>query len=382
MLAFVLYLFFFAFMSQRKRVLMYKTAKKKHRFAIIIPAYREDLVIQSTVESILKQEYPKELFEVIVVSDRMKTTTNELLAKEPIRLLEVNYTDSTKAKAMNFAMDRMGDEKFDIVVILDADNTTENNFLTKINNCYAAGIKAIQAHRVAKNLNTDTAILDALSEEINNSIFRKGHVNVGVSSALIGSGMAFDYEWFKRNIKKVSSMGEDKELEVLLLRQGIYVEYLEDVKVYDEKTQNSKNFYNQRRRWIATQVENLFSSIKLLPWAIATKNIDLIDKIFSFMLLPRSILLCLVAFMSVITIPFNWLYALKWWLLFMILLYTLSCATPNYLIDIRFYRAMRKLPKLTMLMIFNIFRIRGANKKFIHTNHENSNRSTEDIQKR
>ncbi|MEG0499790.1 MAG: glycosyltransferase [Rikenellaceae bacterium] len=372
MLPFVLYLFFFAFVSQRKRILGYKTAKKKHHILIIIPAYKEDRVICLTVRSILQQDYPKEFFEVVVVSDQMKPETNVQLSKEPIRLLEVDYTNSTKAKAMNFALDKLGDEKYDIVVILDADNTTDTNFLSKINDCYAAGIKAIQAHRVAKNRNTDTAILDALSEEINNSIFRKGHVNVGISSALIGSGMAFDYAWFKCNIKKVSSMGEDKELEVLLMRQKIYIEYLDDVKVYDEKTQDSKNFYNQRRRWIATQVENLINSLKLLPWAISTKNIDLVDKIFSFMLLPRSILLCLVAFMSVVLIPFNWLYAIKWWILMVILLYTLSCATPNYLIDKDFYRAMRKLPKLTMLMIFNIFRIKGANKKFIHTDHENS----------
>ncbi|MFQ8804838.1 MAG: glycosyltransferase family 2 protein [Alistipes indistinctus] len=124
------------------------------------------------------------------------------------------------------------------------------------------------AHRRAKNLHTDTALLDAVSEEINNSIFRKGHVALGVSSALIGSGMAFDYNWFCNNITQVSSAGEDKELEVLLLKQGIFIEYLDDVEVLDEKTAGSRAFYNQRRRWLAAQWYSLKAAVRDLPGAV------------------------------------------------------------------------------------------------------------------
>jgi hypothetical protein len=52
-------------------------------------------------------------------------------------------------------------------------------------------IFAVQGHRTAKNTNNSWAILDAISEEINNNIFRKGHRVLGLSSAIIGSGMAF-----------------------------------------------------------------------------------------------------------------------------------------------------------------------------------------------
>ena len=50
-----------------------------------------------------------------------------------------------------------------------------NNFLKKINAAFAHGYVAVQGHRTAKNMNTSWAILDAVSEEINNNIFRKGH---------------------------------------------------------------------------------------------------------------------------------------------------------------------------------------------------------------
>lgn len=134
-----------------------------------------------------------------------------------------------------------------------------------MNDALDSGIQAVQAHRTAKNRDTDTAVLDAASEEVNNSIFRRGHVALGFSSALIGSGMAFDYKWFRENIACCTTSGEDKELEALLLRQGIYIDYLDDVRVLDEKVQGEGAYYNQRRRWIAAQFYALSSAVRQLP---------------------------------------------------------------------------------------------------------------------
>ena len=44
----------------------------------------------------------------------------------------------------------------------------------------------------------------------------------------------------------------------MLLSQNIYIEFLEDVYTYDEKIEKKGQFYEQRRRWIATQFTNLF----------------------------------------------------------------------------------------------------------------------------
>ena len=91
--------------------------------------------------------------------------------------------------------------------------------------------------------------------------------------------MAFEYMWFKDNIKKVSSAGEDKELELLLLKQRIYIDYMDDLPVYDEKTQKENAFNNQRRRWLSAQFASLWQGLPNLPDAIFTKNIDYCDKI-------------------------------------------------------------------------------------------------------
>ncbi len=233
----VAYPLIYSLASLGTRKSYYPTANKQHKFAILFPAYKEDRVILPVVESFLQQHYPQELYKVIIISDHMQETTNERLAQLPITLLKANYENSSKAKALNFAMDHFGRDEFDAVVILDADNIVDTNFLLEINKVFDAGVQAIQAHRTAKNRNTDIAVLDGLSEEVNNSIFRRGHVRLGISSALIGSGMIFNYQWFHDNVKHLVTTGEDKELEVLLLKQRIFIEFLDEVYVYDEKTQ-------------------------------------------------------------------------------------------------------------------------------------------------
>lgn len=371
----VLYILIFAIASLKKRKDVYPPAKKKHRFAVLFPAYREDAVIVNSVRSFFSQDYPADRYEVIVIADMMQPATLRELRAMGATVLEVDYEKSTKTKALQFAVDYLKKKKeirYDVVVILDADNVVKPTFLDKLNDAYYSGCLAIQTHRVAKNRNTSIAVLDAVSEEINNSIFRKGHTNLGFSSALIGSGMAFDYSWFKDNIYKADHVGVDKQLERLLLTQNIYIEYLVDVYTYDEKVQKKGNFYAQRRRWIATQFTNLFSGLFSLPKAFFTGNWDYCDKLLQWMMPPRVILFGFIILIAVGLTGYDWILSLKWWGLLLALCVAFSLAVPDYLVDNRFRKAILSLPILFLLMFFNIFRLKGANKEFIHTEHHHA----------
>ncbi len=365
----VLYLFVFALFAMRKRSDTYPPAREYARLAVMFPAYKEDQVILSSVASFLEQDYPRDRYDVVVISDHMKPETNRALAAQPIVLFTAHYAESSKAKALNFAIAELAHEKYDVVVILDADNTVGNDFLRQINNAYYSGVIAMQAHRVAKNRNTSTAILDAFSEEMNNSIFRKGHVRMGLSSALIGSGMAFDYKWFLSHIPLVVSTGEDKELETLLLKEGVYIEYLEDVEVYDQKVEKDSTFYNQRRRWLFVQFDILRNALHDLPNAILSGNIDYTDKLFQWMMPPRIILLGMVGIYAAGITLLAWDLSFKWWFLLVMMLLAIAMATPDYIIDGNFKKTIKKVPVLFLLMFLNFFRLRGAGKKFIHTPH-------------
>lgn len=367
MTASVGYLSVFALFSMWEVKKRYPVSPKKHRFLILIPAYKEDKVIMDSVSSLLNQDYPIDRYNVVVISDKMGEEINSKLNQLPINLLIVNPDESSKAYALNYAVNNIPDEKYDIVVILDADNIVESTFLSSINDAFYSGSTAIQAHRVAKNIDTEMAVLDAISEEINNSIFRRGHINMGLSAALIGSGMAFDYRWFRKNSEKLKTSGEDKELEILLLKEGIFIDFLEHVKVYDEKIQKEAVFYNQRRRWLAAQFWSLITGIKDLPGAIMKNNIDYIDKVFQWALFPRIILIGFITLACLGSTLYDWTISIKWWLLFVLLIFTFAMAVPDYLVTKENSRTIKRLPILFILMFLNFFRMRGANKKFVHT---------------
>jgi len=340
-----------------------------NRMLVLIPAYKEDFVIESTVRSFLRQSYPSSQFDVVVIADHCQQDTVDRLSQYPITVLTPNFEESLKAKSLKYAMDCIAPRKYDIVVILDADNTVDASFLHVINDCYEAGGMAIQAHRVAKNRNTETALLDAIFEEINNTIFRTGHVRLGFSSALVGSGMAFDFEWFRQHVGSLITAGEDKELEILLMKQRIFVDFLDDLYVYDEKTQKEKTFHRQRRRWMAAQFHTLFSNLPKLFPALVQRNYDLADKIIQWMLLPRIPMIGIILIMSVIMLFVDLTSAIKWWCMFLIVLGTFAMCVPDELVNEDFDKAIRRAPLMAVKMVLNVFRLRGLKNKFLHTEH-------------
>ena len=44
-------------------------------------------------------------------------------------------------------------------------------------------------------------------------------------------------------------------------------------------------------------------------------------------------------------------------------------AIPDYLVNRQLKKAILKTPLLAIMMFFNLFRMKGVNKKFIHTEH-------------
>lgn len=369
----VLYFFVFSLASRlkRKEVKPLKPSSKKSSVVVLIPAYKEDKVIESTLKAILNQEYPKTKFEVIVISDQMKKETEERITALKAGLIPVNFENSTKAKALNYAISELAPTSFDIVAILDADNIVNEQFLSQINDAYNRGNKAIQAHRKAKNIDTEIALLDAMSEAYNNAILRKGHRAIGLSSGLVGSAMAFDFDWFQRNIKLVKSTTEDKELEILLVKDNIHVEFLEDVIVLDEKVRNVKAFQKQRRRWLAGGIVSFLTAIGDLKFIIKSRNFSYLDKLFQWGILPRLFLIFGIPFIAVVMTFKDLESGFKWWILLFVYMSTFIIALPKEFNNFNVFRASFQLPKLVFVMLLNLFKLKGVSSKFLHTEHHN-----------
>ena len=368
----VAYVAFFAIISlfyeKEDRVAIHAAAltNRMTKFLILYPAYNEDRVIINAVEHFLEQDYPEDLYTVAVISDHMKPETNEYLRTLPIKLLTPTFEKSSKAKAMQYAIDEI-QETFDNVVVLDADNVVRPEFLSQLN-VLCSVYDAIQCHRCAKNADNDVAVLDGASEEINNTIFRKAHNRLGLSSALIGSGMCFKYDLFKKNVFQLSTAGEDREMEALLLHQEVFIKYAPEIHVFDEKVSNQDNFQRQRMRWMTAQVQSLISNLPKIPEAIIHGKINFIDKTVQQALIPRSILIVLLSGISIFMTLFMPTWCEKWWILFGLLAIALFIALPHQL-RFRSFAKVLAIPGLVLRMLKNLLHLDRKNTDFIHTQH-------------
>lgn len=348
------------------------------KFAVMIPTYKSDEVILNTAKDALMQKYPHDCYDIVVIADSLQADTINKLKAMPIKVIEVNFEKSTKAKSLNEAFRVLPEDKYDYALILDADNIMERDFLKKINaKLYEKNYQAIQGHRVAKNLNTNFAILDAISEEVNNHIYRKGHRVLGLSSGLIGSGMAFDYKMYQEVLATIHAVGGfDKESELKLLRKKVKIEYAEDALVYDEKVENSEVFGNQRKRWISAQI-HYFRKFFLagISDLFLKGNIDFFDKAFQQVLMPRVMLLGTLIIFTGISLAFkitgliagpsfeSWLILLASWALGILL------GIPAEYYNRKTLKAIMQLPKAVFIMFATVLKLKGANKTFIHTPH-------------
>lgn len=371
-----LYIFIFSVAGLFYKQQIFSTPEKLPKIAVLIPGYREDEVIVEAAKSALQQKYPLSLFDVVIIADSLKNGTLDALKQHPIKLIEVSFDKSTKAKALNAAMSLLPGN-YDIAVVLDADNIMEPGFLVKVSAPLSQKYLAVQGHRTAKNTNNSWAVMDAVSEEINNHIFRKGHRVLGLSSAIIGSGMAFNYSYFKSLMATVTAVGGfDKEIELKMLKQKNKIVYLHNARVYDEKVQHPAVFENQRKRWLSAQFHYFRKDILTAIYHLLAKgNVDYFDKAIQFIQPPRILLLGAVCIfgsgflIANLLLDTSWLLSAAWFIVTVACILSFLFSIPRKFYTGSTLKALVSLPRGMFTMVLSLFKIKGANKQFIHTKH-------------
>ncbi|MDQ8004512.1 MAG: glycosyltransferase family 2 protein [Pedobacter sp.] len=365
------YLAFFAIVGLFPLPKSKKQAVHYRKIAVLFPTYQENVVIIDSVKTALKHQYNGN-FEVVVIADGLQQETLLTLRELGARVIEVFFEKSTKGKAMQFAMNQLEGEGFEFAVVLDVDNIMGDDYLNYINGAFEQGRRVVQAHRVAKNMDSSFAFLDACNEEVNNHLFRKSHAVLGLSPALIGSGMAFEFAYFRNLLNNIGeTVGEDKQLDFMIAKDKVNIAYLNDVYVYDEKIENAKVFTKQRTRWIASQVEFLKKYAFEGFVQLFKGNVEFFNKTLLTFLGPRMLLLALL-FLLVAQSFFNPFGPSKefWIGLFISLCLTLIISIPRrFYADKRMYVALFQIPRAMWGMVVALLSIGKAKKSFMATPH-------------
>jgi cellulose synthase/poly-beta-1,6-N-acetylglucosamine synthase-like glycosyltransferase len=342
-----------------------------NRICYLVPCYKEDGIIIHVVEQLLKRiNYPKDSFQIVIIADSFKKETLTQLAQYPIKVIDAKLEQSSKANSVNYALQRI-EEPFDIVLVSDADNVPEPNFLYKINDAFNAGHKVIQAQRVAKNSNTSYAVLDGISEIINNHLFRKGANAVGLSASIIGSGLAVDFNLYKEQMARIFTVDEDRPLQLNLFELGYKIKYLEGALIFDEKVSNAEAFKKQRGRWISSQL--FYTKMYFAKgWKMLAKgNFDYFNlAVIHNVVPPRSLMIFFLLFFALLFSVIPSTLTFFWWALFGVFIFTLLLALPAKIFTKQFFLAVLYLPQAIFKIIQSVFqRKKNQGENNIHTEH-------------
>lgn len=380
LLANCLYLLFFAVAGHwpvRLRAARGAAAAPPRRLAVLMPVYREDAVILETAPQAQAHRYRGEA-QVVVIADGLQPETVAQLRQQGIAVVEVQFERSTKGKALLRALDVLPAAAFDVAVVLDADNVLTPGVLDAVDEAFGRGYRVAQAHRTAKNQGTPFALLDACNEEINNHLYRQGPAAVGLPAALIGSGMAFDYTYLQQLLADIGeTVGEDKELDFRLARDRQPVAYLPAAYVLDEKIENAQVFTQQRTRWLASQWEFMKKYGPQGPAQLLHGNWAFVNKVAQAFLVPRTLLLGLLAVLLVASAGAAWLLErpvgpspLVWAALLATLMATLLLSLPGRYYNRATLRAVARLPYAIWCMVRALLGMGRTRTSFLATPHK------------
>lgn len=372
---FTAYIFLFAIAAKLYTSNKYSETNIKSKIAVLIPAYREDKVILKTVEACLAQNYPIDKFEIFVGAHHLSDETISELKKQRVSTVLIHEQTGSKALSLRKIFLSHNQNDFEIALILDADNIMKQDCLQKINHAFQQGFRGVQLHRTAKNLNTNIALLDAISEEINNTIFRKGQRALGFSASTIGSGMAFNYDSLKKIYLKpgiVDNPACDREVEFDQIIDHVIIEYIDDSYILDEKVQDLSSFRSQRTRWNESQlwhIRKFFQSI------IKEKsNKQFWNKFFQNVIPSRFILSLTIVILLIASVIFelNELDIIHpsiifWIILFVIYHSTLYISIPGFLKKKKYLISFLYLPLVAFHYLKALFKMKPGRKEFVHT---------------
>ena len=369
-----LYLFIIALCGRLLKPRKFSLQKEKSQIAVLIPCIREDRIILNTAMQARTHDYPESRFTVTVIADKLKPETIVSLRQIPVEVMEVNL--NMKSRSLHAALEALQNNDTEIVMILDADNIMAPGCLEKVNAAIRSGFEAIQCHRTAKNKNTAVALLDAISEEININLFRRGPALAGLSAAPLGSGMAFRVGLIREIFSTkgiLENPGEDREIDMQLMRRHIKMEFLDDALVYDEKVDNVVVFEKQRVRWLEAQlshVKRFFDS----DMKAAQKSFLFYNKFFQNLLLPRVLtlvvfcaLLIIIFFQMIFRLPFLEPHTAIWLGMMGLYFITLFISIPRSFYSMQTLGALGKVPLLMFSMIRAVLQMKKKRTEFLHT---------------
>ena len=319
---------------------------KNHKFLAIIPAHNEEAVVGNLIESLQKQNYPKNKYDIIVIADNCTDKTKEVAESYGVKIFERHEEDpakKTKGDALRLLLNTLlSDPKmdYDAFCVFDADNIVDSNFITAMNKHLCQGEEVVQGYRDIKNP-TDSWIASgyAIFYWTMNRFYHLARYNAGLSPLINGTGFMVKFDAIRPTGWNTNTLTEDIEFSLKRIIQGKKLGWATDAIVYDEQPVKFKPSWSQRSRWTIGHIQCLFEYTKPLAKAASSNKTLMNFDGLLYMLgsIPMFVITILLLVLNAISYLFN------------------GMTTPDFILNIvRYIVPTFLLPILTAVMIMVI----------------------------
>lgn len=269
-------------------------AQPSSRFVFVVPAHNEELGITATVQSLLSVQYPRSLFDVVVVADNCSDATAEQARAAGAVCLERHDINLRgKGYALRYAFTELIPKGYDCFIVIDADSVVSPNFLLVLDARLCRGERVIQAYDGLSN--PDASILTYLFQVgnlIENKLFWQPKESYHLPIMLRGNGMCFASDILEAHPWSAFSIVEDTEYGLLLIKNGVRIHFAADIGVYATQPETLQQAFAQRVRWAsgnATLTKG--KALGLIQAGITSNNANLVDFGLSLIVGSRPLLL-------------------------------------------------------------------------------------------
>lgn len=253
---------------------------KKNFFAVIIAARNEENVIGKLIDSLKKQSYPSEYFDIYVIVNNCTDNTAREAKKAGAKVISCTEKVSTKGEVLKYTFDLFKDNnKIDAYAIFDADNIVHHDFLAKMNDMINSGYSVAQGFRDTKNISDNWLTSSyAILYYFQSLFLNESRYNMGRSSFLNGTGFVIKKEVIDKHGFNPKTVTEDVEFTAMCAINNEKIGFATDAITYDEQTNSFDVSWKQRKRWSFGTMECLREYFPiLLKKGIKERNFECFD---------------------------------------------------------------------------------------------------------
>ena len=228
------------------------------RFLVLIPAHNEEKVIGDIVRNLEEMDYPRDLYDYYVIADNCTDRTAETARKLGAKVIETckESPDAPTGKpiALKKALAELGDyqNRYDLMMIFDADNLMDRNMFREVNSQYLDKDRPdfIQCYLGMKNKEGAIAWIDYTGFTLTNRFFGLAKQRLGLNCGIGGTGFAISTRYlYERGGWTTRSLTEDFEIQVEATLEGRKILWNHNTRVYDEKPTSLRATIRQKNRW-------------------------------------------------------------------------------------------------------------------------------------